>query len=48
MKVSTAIQICFSGYYLVEEIVNFFDIKKCSVMFSCAVPKAFGKAVIDF
>ncbi len=36
MRVSNAMQIGVSGYFLAEEIVIYFKIKKCSEMLSCA------------
>jgi len=36
MRVSNAIQICVSGYFLIEKIVNYFEVKKCCEMLSCA------------
>jgi hypothetical protein len=34
MRVLKAIEMSISGYFLIEEIVNYFDVKKCSEMVS--------------
>lgn len=34
VRVSNTIQLSVSGYFLDEEIVNYFDVKKCSEMLS--------------
>ena len=36
MRVSNAIQISISGYFLVEKIMYYFEIKKCSEMLNGA------------
>jgi len=37
MSFSNTIQLSVSGYFLVEKIVTYFEVKRCSEMLSCAV-----------
>ncbi len=37
MRISNAMQVGVSGYFLAEEIVIYFEIKKSSEILSCAV-----------